>query len=120
MKINNTNFSVFIASSKLTAVNHDLIHESEFTNLNNDIIFKSITVKIKQFSHIKIFINKTDKSAENIFTKKVKTFLYIKISKKKQKNDNNKKDSDELLHKILKVMLTLTVFTTDEEDFNNV
>jgi len=50
--------------SKLTAVNFD--HNT-----------------LKLFSHIKISVNKISHSDVNILIKKVKTFLYIKISKRR-------------------------------------
>ena len=76
---------------KLTAVNFDAFL------LNNNIMNKltvinsnsSQTSETRQFSHIEIFISKADNSAENISIKKVKTFLCIKVSKRKQNDDDN-------------------------------
>ena len=70
---------------KLTAVNFDAFL------LNNDMMNKLIiinsnlsqTSRTRQFLYIKIFINKADNSAENILIEEVKTFLCIKVSKRK-------------------------------------
>ncbi len=50
----------------------------------------------------------------SILIKKVKTFLYIKILKRRQKNNNI--NFNELIIKILKIMLTLTAFTINNEN----
>jgi len=49
----------------------------------------------------------------NVLIKKVKTFLYIKILKRRQKNNDT--DFNKFIIKILKVMLTLTAFTVNDE-----
>ena len=69
---------------------------------------------LKLFSYIKIFINKISHLDVNVLIKKVKTFLYIKILKRRQKN--NDIDFNKFIIKILKVMLTLTAFTVNDEN----
>ena len=107
---------------KLTAVNFDtfLLNNSMMNKLIVINLNSSQTSETRQFSHIKIFINKADNSAEDILIEEVKTFLYIKVSKRKQNNDDDKQDLNELLFKISQAMLTLIAFTADERNFNNV
>ncbi len=50
----------------------------------------------------------------SISIKKVKTFLCIKILKRRQKNNDT--DFNEFIIKILRIMLTLTVFTVNNEN----
>ncbi len=50
----------------------------------------------------------------SISIKKVKTFLCIKILKRRQKNNDT--DFNEFIIKILRIMLTLTVFTVNDEN----
>ncbi len=69
---------------------------------------------LKLFFYIKISVNKISHSDMNVSIKKVKTFLYIKILKKRQKN--NDIDFNEFMIKILRVMLTLTAFTVNDEN----
>ncbi len=69
---------------------------------------------LKLFSYIEISINKINHLDVNVSIKKVKTFLYIKISKRRQKNNDT--DFNEFIIKILKVMLTLTAFTVNDEN----
>jgi len=69
---------------------------------------------LKLFFYIKISVNKISYSDINVSIKKVKIFLYIKILKRRQKN--NDIDFDELIIKILRVMLTLTAFTVNNEN----
>jgi len=69
---------------------------------------------LKLFSYVEISVNKISHSDMNVSIKKVKTFLYIKISKRRQKN--NDIDFNELIIKILKIMLTLTAFTVNNEN----
>jgi len=68
---------------------------------------------LKLFFHVKISVNKISHLNMSVLTKKVKTFLCIKISKRRQKNNDT--DFNEFMIKILKVMLTLTAFTVNDE-----
>jgi len=69
---------------------------------------------LKLFSYIKISVNKISHSDMNVLIKRVKTFLYIKISKRRQKNNDT--DFNEFIIKILRIMLTLTAFTVNDEN----
>ncbi len=69
---------------------------------------------LKLFFYVKISVNKINHSDMSILIKKVKTFLYIKILKRRQKNNNI--NFNELIIKILKIMLTLTAFTINNEN----
>ena len=69
---------------------------------------------LKLFSYIKISVNKISYLDMNVSIKKVKTFLHIKILKKRQKNNDT--DFNEFITKILRVMLTLTAFTVNNEN----
>ena len=69
---------------------------------------------LKLFFHIEISVNKISHLDMSILIKKVKTFLYIKILKKRQKNNNT--DFNKLITKILKIMLTLTAFTVNNKN----
>ncbi len=69
---------------------------------------------LKLFSHVKISVNKISHSDVSVSIKRVKTFLYIKILKKRQKDNDT--DFNELIIKILRVMLTLTAFTVNDEN----
>ncbi len=69
---------------------------------------------LKLFSYVKISVNKISHLDMNISIKKVKIFLCIKILKKRQKNNDT--DFNEFIIKILKVMLTLTAFTVNDEN----
>ncbi len=69
---------------------------------------------LKFFSYVKISVNKISHSNINVLIKKVKTFLCINILKKRQKNNDT--DFNEFIIKILKVMLTLTAFTVNDEN----
>jgi len=69
---------------------------------------------LKLFFHVKISVNKINHLDVSVSTLKVKTFLYIKILKKRWKN--NDINFNELITKILRVMLTLTAFTVNDEN----
>ncbi len=69
---------------------------------------------LKLFSYIKISVNKISHSDMNVLIKRVKTFLYIKISKRRQKNNDT--NFNEFIIKILRIMLTLTAFTVNDEN----
>ncbi len=69
---------------------------------------------LKLFSYIEISVNKISHLDINVSIKKVKTFLCIKISKRTQKNNDT--DFNKLIIKILKVILTLTAFTVNDEN----
>jgi len=69
---------------------------------------------LKLFSYIKISVNKISHSDMNVLIKRVKTFLYIKILKRRQKNNDT--DFNEFIIKILRIMLTLTAFTVNDEN----
>jgi len=68
---------------------------------------------LKFFFYIEISVNKISHLDMSILIKKVKTFLYIKILKRKQKNNDT--DFNKFIIKILKIMLILTVFTVNDE-----
>jgi len=87
--------------------------------ITDNSLFKLTTVNfnynaLKLFSYIKISVNKISHSDMNVLIKRVKTFLYIKISKKRQKNNDT--DFNEFIIKILRIMLTLTAFTVNDEN----
>ncbi len=69
---------------------------------------------VELFFYVKISVNKINHSDISVLIKKVKTFLYIKILKRKWKN--NDINFNEFIIKILKVMLTLTAFTVNNEN----
>jgi len=69
---------------------------------------------LKLFFYVKISVNKISHLDVSILIKKVKTFLYIKILKRRQKNNDT--DFNEFIIKILKVILTLTAFTVNDEN----
>ena len=68
---------------------------------------------LKLFFYVEISVNKINHLNVNVLIKKVKTFLCIEILKKRWKNNDT--DFNELIIKILKVMLTLTAFTINDE-----
>jgi len=69
---------------------------------------------LKLFFHVKISVNKINHLDVSVSTLKVKTFLYIKIWKRRQKNNDT--DFNKFIIKILRVMLTLTAFTVNDEN----
>jgi len=69
---------------------------------------------LKFFSYVKISINKISHLDISVSIKRVKTFLYIEILKRRWKNNNT--NFNEFIIKILKVMLTLTAFTVNNEN----
>ncbi len=69
---------------------------------------------LKLFFYVKISVNKISYLDMSISIKKVKTFLYIKILKRRQKN--NDIDFNEFIIKILRVMLTLIAFIVNDEN----
>ncbi len=81
-------------------------------------MLKLITVNfnhnaLKLFFYVEISVNKISYLDINVSIKRVKTFLCIKILKKRQKNNDT--DFNEFIIKILRVMLTLTAFTVNDE-----
>jgi len=100
------------------ASSHSVVMLSEKEITDNSLL-KLIVVNfnynaLKLFSYIKISVNKISYSDMNVSIKKVKTFLHIKILKKRQKNNDT--DFNEFITKILRVMLTLTAFTVNNEN----
>ncbi len=92
-----------------------MLSEKEITD---NLLLKLIAINfnynaLKLFFHIKISVNKISHSDVNISIKKVKTFLCIKILKRRQKNNDT--DFNEFIIKILKIMLTLIAFTVNDE-----
>ncbi len=53
-------------------------------------------------------------SWQSVSIKRVRTFLYVKILKRRQKDNDT--DFNELIIKILRVMLTLTAFIINDEN----
>jgi len=92
-----------------------MLSEKEITD---NLLLKLIAINfnynaLKLFFHIKISVNKISHSDVNISIKKVKTFLCIKILKRRQKNNDT--DFNEFIIKILKIMLTLIAFTVNDK-----
>jgi len=69
---------------------------------------------LKFFFYVKISVNKISHLDVSISIKKVKTFLCIKILKKRQKDNDT--DFNEFIIKILRIMLTLTAFTVNDKN----
>ena len=69
---------------------------------------------LKLFFYVKISVNKISHSDVSVSIKEVKTFLYIKILKRRQKNNDT--NFNEFMTKILRVMLTLTAFIVNDEN----
>jgi len=69
---------------------------------------------LKLFFYVEISVNKISHLDVSISIKRVKTFLYIEILKRRQKSNDT--DFNEFIIKILKVMLTLTAFTVNDEN----
>lgn len=55
----------------------------KLTVINSDMLQVKKASDVKQFLYVKIFVTKNNKSAQNSITKGVKTFLCIKILKRK-------------------------------------
>ena len=70
--------------------------------------------KLKLFFYVEISVNKISHLDVNVSTKKVKTFLHIKILKRRQKNNNI--NFNKFMIKILRIMLTLTVFIVNDKN----
>ena len=97
---------------------HFVVTSSEKEITDNSLL-KLIVVNfnynaLKLFSYIKISVNKINHLDINVLIKRVKIFLYIKILKKRQKNNDT--DFNKFIIKILKVILTLTAFTVNNEN----
>jgi len=93
-----------------------MLSEKEITD---NSLFKLTTVNfdynaLKLFSYVEISVNKISHLDMSILIRKVKTFLCIKILKRRQKNNNT--DFNKFIIKILRVMLTLTAFTVNDEN----
>jgi len=69
---------------------------------------------LKLFFYVEISVNKISHLDVNVSIKKVKTFLHIKILKRRQKNNNI--NFNEFMTKILRIMLTLTVFIVNDKN----
>lgn len=78
------------------------------TAVNSDKTATNESSVMKHLSHVKILTHITDTSDDE-----VKTFLCVKIFKRRHKNDNS--DLNELMTKIFKVMLALTALTANDE-----
>jgi len=96
-----------------------LVVMSSKKEITNNLLLKLIAVNfnynaLKLFFYVEISINKISHLDVSISIKEVKTFLYIKILKKRQKNNNI--DFNKLIIKILKVMLTLIAFTVNDKN----
>jgi len=97
---------------------HSVVTLSE-KEITDNSLFKLTAINfnynaLKLFSYIEISVNKISHLDMSILIKKVKTFLYIKILKRRQKN--NDINFNEFIIKILKVMLTLTAFIVNNEN----
>jgi len=84
----------------------------------NNLLLKLIAINfnhntLKLFSYVKISVNKINHLDMSVSIKKVKTFLYIKILKRRQKN--NDIDFNEFMIKILRIILILTAFIVNDE-----
>jgi len=87
--------------------------------ITDNSLFKLIVINfnyntLKLFSYVKISVNKISHLDVSISIKKVKTFLCIKILKRRQKN--NDINFNEFMIKILKIMLILTAFTVNDKN----
>ncbi len=96
-----------------------LVVMSSKKEITNNLLLKLIAVNfnynaLKLFFYIEISINKISHLDVSVSIKEVKTFLYIKILKKRQKN--NDINFNKLIIKILKVMLTLIAFTVNDKN----
>jgi len=98
--------SHFIVTSSKKEITDNLLLKLTAVNFDHNTL--------KLFSHIEIFVNKVSHLDMSVSIKKVKTFLYIKILKRRQKNNDT--DFNEFMIKILKIMLTLTAFTVNDEN----
>ncbi len=104
---------------KFRSVNsHSVVMLSE-KEITDNSLFKLTTVNfdynaLKLFSYVEISVNKISHLDMSILIRKVKTFLCIKILKRRQKNNNT--DFNKFMIKILRVMLTLTAFTVNDEN----
>jgi len=106
-------------SYKFRLISSHFVVTSSEKKITDNSLLKLIAVNfnhntLKLFSYVKISINKISYSDINISIKRVKTFLCIKILKRRQKN--NDIDFNEFIIKILKIMLTLTAFTVNDEN----
>jgi len=97
---------------------HFIVMSSEKEIIDNSL-FKLTAVNfnynaLKLFSYVKISVNKISHLDVSVSIKEVKTFLYIKILKRRQKNNDT--NFNEFMTKILRVMLTLTAFIVNDEN----
>jgi len=97
---------------------HFIVMSSE-KEITDNSLFKLTAVNfnynaLKLFSYVKISVNKISHSDVSVSIKEVKTFLYIKILKRRQKNNDT--NFNEFITKILRVMLTLTAFIVNDEN----
>jgi len=99
-----SSYSVIMSSEK--EITNNLLLKLTAINFNHNAL--------KLFSYVKISVNKISQLDINISIKKVKTFLYIKILKRRWKNNDT--DFNEFIIKILKIMLTLTAFIVNNEN----
>ncbi len=96
---------------------HSVITSSE-KEITDNLLLKLTVINfnynaLKLFSYVKISINKISHSDISVLTKRVKTFLCIEILKRRW--ENNDINFNEFIIKILKIMLTLTAFTVNDE-----
>jgi len=104
---------------KFRSVNsHSVVMLSE-KEITDNSLFKLTAVNfdynaLKLFSYVEISVNKISHLDMSILIRKVKTFLCIKILKRRQKNNNT--DFNKFMIKILRVMLILTAFTVNDEN----
>ncbi len=97
---------------------HFIVMSSE-KEITDNSLFKLTAVNfnynaLKLFFYVKISVNKISHSDVSVSIKEVKTFLYIKILKRRQKNNDT--NFNEFMTKILRVMLTLTAFIVNDEN----
>ncbi len=97
---------------------HSVITLSE-KEITDNLLLKLTAINfnhnaLKLFFHVKISVNKISHSDMNVSIKKVKTFLCIKILKRRQKNNNT--DFNKFIIKILRTMLTLIAFTVNDKN----
>ena len=89
-----------------------MIDQSKLTEVNFDNTLTEMSLKIKHFLHVEILSN-VIKQQSDTFIKKFKRFLCVKISKRRQKNNNS--DLNESITKIFRIMFTFMTLTASNK-----